>query len=225
MSTTSIRVVIADDHPVILDGLTTLLAANPTIAVVAVAQSFRALLDVLDRVAADVLILDLGGMGGSPLTAVNRLGRDHPSVRVIVFSSSVDLAPELLHAGVRGYIPKEDFTEQLITAIHTVMAGQTYLSPSVAHYLAQTTQTHHRHRLAPKELSVLKLLALGHGTGEIAEQLQIDQRSVQNYITTLRRKIGCHERTQLADWYRRMYGLTTDLERPPSAPDESCESA
>jgi DNA-binding NarL/FixJ family response regulator len=220
-----IRVVIADDHPVVLDGLATLLNSTPSIAVVGIAQSFRVLLDLLDRIITDIVILDLSGMGGPPLTVVNRIQRDHPTIKIIVFSSSVDLAPELLQAGVSGYIPKEDFTEQLITAIQTLAAGQTYLSPSVSRYLAQTAQAHRRHRLAPKELSVLKLLSAGHGTAEIAEQLQIDQRSVQNYITTLRRKIGCHERTQLADWYHRMYGPPRYLERLLPTTDDSCESA
>jgi DNA-binding NarL/FixJ family response regulator len=215
MTNHPIRVIIADDHPVVLDGLAALLNTAPEIAVVGIARSFSILLDLLERVADDVLILDLSGMGGSPLTVVSRIQRDYPRLKVIVFSSSVDLAPELLQAGVVGYIPKEDFTNQLVTAIYAVSSGQQYLSPAVTDYLAQTTQAHKQHRLAPKELSVLKLLAHGHSTAEIAAQLQIDQRSVQNYITVLRRKIGCHERTQIADWYRRVFGVPSDSE-----PDE-----
>jgi DNA-binding NarL/FixJ family response regulator len=212
MTNHPIHVIIADDHPVVLDGLAALLNAAPEIAVVGIARSFSILLDLLDRVAADVLILDLSGMGGSPLTVVSRIQRDYPRLKVIIFSSSVDLAPELLQAGVVGYIPKEDFTNQLITAIYAVSSGQQYLSPAVSDYLAQTTQAHKQHRLAPKELSVLKLLSHGYSTAESAAQLQIDQRSVQNYITVLRRKIGCHERTQLADWYRRVFGIPSDSE-------------
>jgi DNA-binding NarL/FixJ family response regulator len=212
-----IRVIIADDHPVVLEGLATVLNATVGLTIVGLAQSFPMLLDLLDRVTTDILILDLSGMGSSPLTIVNRIGREHPTVKIIVFSSSVDLAPELVQAGVVGYLSKEAFTNQLVTAIHAVWAGQTYLSPAVADYLAHTTQMHKQHRLAPKELTVLKLLTLGLSTADIAAQLQIDPRSVQNYITVLRRKTGCQERTQLVDWYRRVFGPQADSEpQPPS---------
>jgi DNA-binding NarL/FixJ family response regulator len=203
----SIRVVIADDHPIVLDGLTTILSATPSIQLVGVARSFSELIALLDSVSTEILVLDLGGMGGAPLTLVNRMQRVYPDVRIVIFSSSVDLAPELIQAGVRGYITKEDLSEQLVAAIHAVRNGQRYFSQVVQDYLLQATTLHKQHHISPKELSVLKLLAQGLGTNAIAEHLGIDPRSVQNHITTLRRKIGCAERTQLVDWYRRMYGI------------------
>jgi len=147
MSSQPIRVMIADDHPVVLDGLTTLLSANATIAVVGIARSFEDLFELLERVTADILILDIGGMGGSPLTVVHRIQRHHPAMKIIVFSSSIDLAPQLLQAGVSGYIAKEDFTDQLIAAVHAVASGQPYLAGGVADYLAQTTHANKAHRL------------------------------------------------------------------------------
>jgi len=207
MPSESIRVVIADDHPIVLDGLTVILAAAPWIQLVGVARSFSEMISLLDTVPTDMLVLDLGGMGGSPLIFVNRMQRVYPDIRIIVFSSSVDLAPELVQAGVRGYITKEDLSEQLVAAIQAVRSGQRYFSQVMQDYLLQATTLHKQHHISPKELSVLKLLAQGLGTIAIAEQLGIDPRSVQNHITTLRRKIGCAERTQLVDWYRRMYGI------------------
>jgi len=207
MASESIRVVIADDHPIVLDGLTVILAAAPWIQLVGVARSFSEMISLLDTVPTDMLVLDLGGMGGSPLILVNRMQRVYPDIRIIVFSSSVDLAPELVQAGVRGYITKEDLSEQLVVAIRAVRSGQRYFSQVVQDYLLQATTLHKQHHISPKELSVLKLLTQGLGTIAIAEQLGIDPRSVQNHITTLRRKIGCAERTQLVDWYRRMYGI------------------
>lgn len=206
MSNHTIRIVLADDHPIVLDGLKASLAATPTMEVVGVARSFEALIDLPELAITDVLILDISGMGGSPLMVVARILRDHPTIRIVIFSTSIDLAPELLQAGVHGYVPKEHISEQLVRAIQAVYASQTYLAPEVIEYLELAQQARKHYRLAPKELSVLKLLAMGFGTPEIAQHLQIDQRSVQNYITTLRRKIGCHERTQLVDWYRRISG-------------------
>lgn len=207
MLSESIRVVIADDHPIVLDGLTMILTAAPSIQLVGVAQSFNEMISLLDNVTTDMLVLDLGGMGGSPLIFVNRMQRVYPNIWIIVFSSSVDLAPELIQAGVRGYLTKEDLSEQLVAAIQAVRSGQRYFSQVVQDYLLQATTLHKQYHISPKELSVLKLLAQGLGTIAIAEQLGIDPRSVQNHITTLRRKIGCAERTQLVDWYRRMYGI------------------
>ena len=216
MPSESIRVVIADDHPIVLDGLTMILTAAPSIQLVGVAQSFNEMIGLLDNVTTDMLVLDLGGMGGSPLIFVNRMQRVYPNIRIIVFSSSVDLAPELVQAGVRGYITKEDLSEQLVAAIQAVRSGQRYFAQVVQDYLLQATTLHKQHHISPKELSVLKLLAQGLGTIAIAEQLGIDPRSVQNHITTLRRKIGCAERTQLVDWYHRMYGIA-----PPESTDDN----
>lgn len=201
-----IRIMIADDHPIVREGLQTSLGASPHVQIVGVATSFVEVVNLLATVQAQVLILDLGGMAGAPLTLVTRVRREFPGVAIVVFSSSVDLAPELLQAGVRGYVVKEELSAQLIDAIHAARAGQRFLSPVVEEYVMAATNGRREHQLAPKELQVLKLLAQGLGTIVIAEQLGIDPRSVQNYITTLRRKIGCGERIQLVDWYNRMYG-------------------
>lgn len=201
-----IRVIVADDHPIVRAGLQTILAEDRQIQIVGVATTFAEVIDLLGTTPADVLVLDLGGMGGAPLTLVTRVQREHPAVAIVAFSASVDLAPELVQAGVRGYVVKEELAEQLLTAIYAARAGQRFLSPAVEAYVTQTTMRRLQHHLAPQELNVLKLLAQGLGTVAIAEQLGIDSRSVQNYITTLRRKLGCAERTQLVDWYKRMYG-------------------
>jgi len=201
-----IRVIIADDHPVVREGLQAILGVDRQVNIVGIAINFAEVRNLLRSVATDVLVLDLGGMGGAALTLVTRIQREYPDVAIVAFSSSVDLAPELLQAGVCGYVVKEELSGQLLTAIHAARAGQRFLSPVVEEYITQTTDRGLQHHLAPKELNVLKLLVQGLGTTAIAEQLGIDPRSVQNYITTLRRKLGCAERTQLVDWYKRMYG-------------------
>jgi DNA-binding NarL/FixJ family response regulator len=200
-----IQVVIADDHPIILDGLSARLVADRALQLVGVAHTFGEVADLLATTLVDVLVLDLGGMGAAPLTVVHRMVRDHPDLAIVVFSSSIDVAPELLQAGVQGYVAKEDLADELLHAISAVARGRPYLSTTVQVYLHRLPpqQPHH---LAPKELTVLKQLAHGLGTVAIAEQLGIDPRSVQNYITALRHKLGCAERTQLVDWYRRTYG-------------------
>jgi DNA-binding NarL/FixJ family response regulator len=200
-----IRVVIADDHPVILEGLRSTLGANQQITVVGMAPSYSDLLDILKLTIADIAILDLQGMQVSPFTMVDHLRRAYPNMAIIVFSSLIDLAPELFEAGVQAYITKIEMTSHLFTAIEMVMKGMRFASPVVAQYVAREQGAPQFRHLAPGERKVLKLLASGYDTLEIAEQLSIDPRSVQNYITSLRRKTGFTQRTRLMDWYRRLF--------------------
>ncbi len=206
-----IRVVIAEDHPIMCDGLKTVLLASSHIRVVDTARSFTDVLHQIPHVCPDVLVLDLGGMGGAPLTFVEHLHRDFPAMAIVVFSSSVDLAPELLQAGVLGYVAKEELSVQLIAAIQAAHARQTFLSPIAQAYIERATTRRKQYRLAPQEENVLKWLATGFGTMAIAEQLAIDPRTVQNYIVSLRRKTGCAERTQLVTWYQRVYCEQDDV--------------
>lgn len=206
MSTSPIRVLVADNHPMMLDALCSQLAGSAQFTVVARARSFREVVAAAQRHPADVVILDLGDMGGSPLVIVQRLQRDHPQLKILVFSATVDLAPEMLNAGAAGYVAKEELSPVLLEAITAVAAGQPFCSPFVQEYLAQSKK---ETALTPKELVALKLLAQGRTTLEIAATMRIDPRSVQNHITAVLRKTGCAQRVQLVDWYRRTYGISS----------------
>src|SRR3712207_807569 len=115
MAREAIRVIMADDHPPILDGMTAYLTTDSQLQVVAVARSFPDLMQVLRTTRADVLVLDVGGMGGSPFPVLDRIKREYPQLAVIVFSSSVDLVRNMLKAGVKGYVVKEDLSTQLVS--------------------------------------------------------------------------------------------------------------
>lgn len=206
MLTTPIRVLIADNHPMMLDALSSQLSAFAQFTVVARARSFSEVIAAAQQHPADVLILDLGDMGGSPLVIVQRLQRDHPQLKILVFSATIDLAPEMLNAGAAGYVAKEELSSVLLEAITAVAAGQLFCSPFVQDYLAQSKR---ETSLTPKEQVSLKLLAQGLTTLEIATAMRIDPRSVQNHITALLRKTGCAQRVQLIDWYRRTYGTSS----------------
>jgi DNA-binding NarL/FixJ family response regulator len=201
-----IRVIIADDHPVVRDGLLTIQAGHHQIQIVGVATSFEQVLDLLATIPADVLILDCRGMGGAPLTAVSRIRREYPQVGIVIFSSVVDLAPELLQAGVRGYVVKEELPSQLIAAICAIHAGQCFLSPIVEEYVQHATSQRVQHRLTQQELTVVTLLAEGLGTPDIAAHLGINERTVQYHITNALQKTGCQRRPQLIHWYLQIYG-------------------
>lgn len=205
MSPQPIHVLVADDHPIVRDGLSAILQTEPDIRLAGTASNFAEVLSNLGTIRVDVLVLDLGGMGGAPLALVKRIAREHPHVAIVAFSSSVDFAPELLQAGVRGYVAKEELSASLVTAIRTAQQGQRFLSQTVEEYVSRAGRREHE-PLTFQELNVLRLIWQGLGTEAIAKQLVLTTNTTQNYITALRRKLGCEERTQLADWYRRMYG-------------------
>jgi DNA-binding NarL/FixJ family response regulator len=116
------------------------------------------------------------------------------------------MVPEMMDAGAKGYVVKDELTDQLVAAIYAVYAGQVYLSPIAQDYMDRCSIQSVQHHLTPREQNVLKLLAQGVSTQGIADALSIDPRTVHNYIYTLRRKTGCEERTEMSNWYRRMYG-------------------
>ncbi len=201
-----IRVVIADDHAMLRKGVRAALDPELSVEVQGEVKSFRELMSLLERVTADVVLLDLGGMGTSPVTAVSTLVRTYPVLAIIIFSSHLGGARELLKLGARGYVAKEDVEDDVITAIHSVMDGKLFLSAAVINYLELAGGVRKASGLTPREWDVLRLIAEGLGTDEVAAHLAIAHQTVSNYVSSLYDKTGCTERTQLVEWYRRMTG-------------------
>lgn len=202
MDPSTIQVVIADDHPVIHHGIEGILFTERRIAILGTATSFAELLDLLAKTPADVAILDLNQMGAGPLTMVRTLRERFPQTQLLIFSSSIALAPELIDAGARGYVVKEELLGHLPAAILAVAAGQLYLSPLVQEHQERAAQLQGQAAILPQEMRVLRLVAQGLKPRDIGANLQIDPRTAQNYITNLYQKTGCETREQLAIWYR-----------------------
>jgi len=200
--TDPIRVVIADDHPVIVDGLQKLLGTTAPMHLVGTARSFAEVAELLTRVQTDVLLLDLNDMGGSALAMMSRMRREHPQVSIVIYSSMVDFAPEMFEAGARGYVTKDELIRVVEQAIIAVAHCELFVSPLVGEYLDQSTKLTN---LTGKEQIAIKLLAQGLSTAEIAEQMGVNLHTAQNHITALRRKTGCMQRTRLVDWYHQVY--------------------
>jgi two-component system, NarL family, invasion response regulator UvrY len=200
-----IRVAVADDHPIVQRGLKDAIGPHSHLELVGTASSFQELVGILPSVIPDVLILDLNGMGSAPLPLMERLKREYPELRVIVFSSFVDLVPEMLKAGAYGYIAKEELDHYLVTAITVVHHGEQFLSPIAASYLARSQGQRGPSELSDQQATAVKYAAQGLRTEAIADRMGIDGRTVVNYITLAKRKTGCGTRLELIDWYRRNY--------------------
>lgn len=202
MPPTPIRLLLADDHPIIHQGFAGVLFADPRIRLVGTVASFGDLLAHLAAHPVDVVALDLMGMGAGPLAMVRALRQHHPQLQLLVFSSTLALAPALVALGVLGYIAKEEVLDHLPAAIHAVAAGQAYHSPLVQAALERAAIQGQGADLAPQERAVLRLVAQGLTNPQIGDELAIDLRTAQNYVSTLYRKTGCETRAQLVAWYR-----------------------
>ena len=205
MSSFTIRILGADDHPFAQGGLEKAIAAYPNLELVGMVGSFQELMKNLPAMCPDVLIMDLGDMGGPPLSLMERLKREFPQLGVIVFSSSIDLVPEMIKAGARGYVAKEEQTHHLVNAILVVHAGQQYLSPHAQEYLARSEESGGPRKLSERQETIIKYLAQGLKTEQVANLLSVAPKTVLNQITLAKVKIGCDTRGELVDWYQRNF--------------------
>jgi DNA-binding NarL/FixJ family response regulator len=205
MNTPLIRVIVADDHPIIHQGIEKILFATRTIVLVDIATNFATLLDKLAATQADVVVLDLNSMGEAPLVMVRVLRQRFPETQLLIFSSSITMAQDLIAEGALGYVAKQELQTHLPAAIQMVATGQPYVSPLVEEHLERAGNGRNA-VLLPQEERVLKLVAEGLTTRDIAANLGIDPRTAQNYISTLYQKTGCETRGQLMLLYNGRYG-------------------
>lgn len=202
-----IRVAIADDHPVIREGLQVLLESTGDIAVVGIAADGAELLAVVDRLAAedqgvDVVIVDLDMPVVDGVEAARRLARSHPQVGVLALTmhdGSATVA-RALDAGVRGYVLKGAGHGAIARAVRAVADGDTVLSGAVGEAVRRGSVRGEGPLLAglsERESEVLALVARGQDNHEIARSLFLSVKTVQNRVSTLLTKTGARSRAEL----------------------------
>ena len=203
----TLRVVLADDHGVVREGLAMVLDAAEGIEVVGEADTVAEAITLVRRERPDVLVLDLRMPGESPLEALPLLGRIAPELAVVILTMQErpGCVRAALAAGVRGYVLKEASGRELAEAVRLVHAGRIYLTPELAARLAAEAQGG-PDGLAEGELRVLRLLALGHTNREIGEQLFLSPRTVESYRARIQQKTGRVSRAELVR-YALQHGL------------------
>ena len=189
MSAVPIRLMLVDDHPLVRDGLRARLASVPGLAVVAEADSADAALEIAPRAAPDLVLMDIGLRGTNGIEATRRLRALLPALHVVVLSmhDNAEYVREALQAGAGGYVLKDSPAEDIVTAIHAVMAGGQYLSAGV---VAAPPRERDDNSLTPREREVLALIADGLSSKDIGERLAMGVRTVETHRTNLRRKLG-----------------------------------
>ena len=211
-STRALRVALADDHAVVRAGYRRLLELEPDMAVVAEygdADSAYRSLAAEGGDAVDLLVLDLSMPGRSGLELLRRMQQRRPALRVLVFTmhDGAAMIEQCLRAGAAGFVTKSSAPEVLVEAVRRAARGETALSPDVAAIAAAPPAAPHR-SLSSREFDILQQLLAGHGVEEIAHTLRLSAKTVSNYQTQIRQKLGVGSAVELLR-YAREHGLAT----------------
>lgn len=195
--TSSIRILLADDHPIVRDGLAAVIEDQPDMTVVAQAATGDGAAALALQLRPDVVLMDLRmpGMGG--VNAIRALRAQWPQARVVVlttYDGDEDIY-RALQAGARAYLLKDTPRADLLDAIRAVHQGQTRIPPEVAAKLAERVAGQ---ELTARELDVLRLLVLGHSNREIAAALHVGEGTVKFHVNNILGKLGVQDRTQAA---------------------------
>jgi DNA-binding NarL/FixJ family response regulator len=200
-----IRVMLADDHPVVRGGLKQLIDSQSDMCVVGEAADGEDAWQLATSLGPDVLVVDLSMPVVDGVEATRRVKRDRPSVQVLALSVHEERVylTQLLRAGASGYVLKRTAAEELLRAIRTVAKGETYIDPALAGtvvegYLdSQLSHQPHSASLSEREREVLIRIATGFSNKEIAAELALSVKTVETYKGRVAEKLGLRTRVQI----------------------------
>jgi DNA-binding NarL/FixJ family response regulator len=198
-----VRVLVADDHAVVRQGLKQILADTFGMKVVAEAADGAAVLERLRGGGVDVVVLDLSMPGMSGVEVIKQIRREYPSVYVLVLSihSEDQYAVRVMRAGASGYLTKESAPGELVAALRRVSEGHKYVSGSLAEKLAigleRGADREPHETLSDREYEVLRRLASGQTVGQIAAELVLSPKTVSTFRSRLMRKMHMHNNAEV----------------------------
>ncbi len=211
-----IRVIVADDHPVIRDGVRAVINSRaPDIQIIAEASNGQELLEMAHAFSCDVFVIDITMPVLNGLDTLRRLLRHLPEAKVIILSvhQAQEYVESALQSGAKGYVLKDETTSGLLNAIREVHQGRFYLSPQVTNFIIEgfVSQAHFpraANGLTQREREVLQRIAEGESTKEIAVQLGISAHTVTTHRRNIMAKLNIHKHADLVR-YAIKAGITT----------------
>lgn len=199
-----IRLLIADDHPIIRQGIRQIVAPAKDVIVAAEAGNGRELIDRARTVPHDLVILDLSMPGSDGLDLLKQLKHERPEIPVLILtmSSEDQFAIRALKAGAAGYLLKETAPAELLIAIRKALTGHRYITAGIAEkladHLAADPDTPPHTTLSDREYQVMRMIATGTATREIAAQLALSAKTVSTYRARIFEKMRMHSPAELA---------------------------
>lgn len=213
----SIRILLADDHEIVREGIRSLLEKQPDMEVVAEAEDGPTAVQLARQLLPDVVIMDITMAGLNGIVAARQIMAQAPDVKVIALSVHSDkrFVMEMLKAGASGYLLKDCAFEELARAINAVVAGHTYLSPEITslvidasrHYWGKPELTG-LSILSRRELEVIELIAQGKSVRQVASALQLSTKTIESHRRRILKKLGIDNVAELTLWAIRE-GLVT----------------
>ena len=209
MTDSPIKVLLVDDHAVVRAGYKRYLELDAKIEVVGEAENGEQAYALLSEITADVIVMDLSMPGRGGLESIRHILQRYPQQRILVFSMHENpaLATQALRAGAKGYLTKSVSPDLIVDAIHQIMQGGQPIDTDLAAAIKQSELESAPHlQLAPREFEIFRLLANGQSVDEIGQRLHLGLKTVSNYQTSIRQKLGVTTAIELHQ-YARQYGL------------------
>ncbi|MBI1802024.1 MAG: response regulator transcription factor [Chloroflexi bacterium] len=198
-----LRVLLADDHAIVREGVRMILNAQPDLVVVGEASNGNEVLSLAQTLKPDLVVMDIGMPGKNGLEATRALKQLQPHLPIVILTmhEDEDYFFRVLAAGAAGYVLKGAGSDELLSAIRAIQQGGVYLYPTMAKKLVgdylKAQGAAARDPLTPREREVLKLIAAGKTNREIAEALVLSLNTVQTHRLHLMEKLNLHNRTEL----------------------------
>lgn len=204
---TAIKVLLADDHQVIREGLRMLLNAQDGVEVIGEADSGRKIIALLQKIVPDVIVMDVSMPELNGIDATARIRKDYPSVKILALSMHTDrrFIEGMLKAGASGYLVKDCAATELVSAIELITTGDIYLSPRIAGKIVKRYLIHSQistkatggETLTSREREILQLIAEGNDSKQIAFELCLSPKTVETHRRNIMEKLNIHNVAKL----------------------------
>lgn len=210
------KIVLAEDHVLVREGIKKIIEALPGLHVVGEVGDGLQLLELLKGLAVDMVILDISMPSLPGIEATREIKKTYPAVKVLILTmhKKKEYLNNAISAGVDGYLLKEDAPKELLNAIDKIRQGMIYVSPLLSSDLVDLYVQGRRHAepsdsLSPREIQIIKMIAEGKSSKEIAETLFLSFRTIQNHRTKIMKKLNLKKNTDLVRYaIRKGYTVT-----------------